>query len=130
MKQQWPIFIVLCREEYSKISAELIHKGAHEYGTGIYSEEKHSYKNVCNPLTVWLVCKELPIEQILVSIDLLPQVLPLSFSADLRQNPILLQNSQYCFGIMVDSLAFEPQVHSMIAICLVTSVLMCLHPLG
>ena len=56
--------------------------------------------------------------------DLLTKVLPLSFPADFRQNPILFHDSQYCFRIMVDPLAFKPQVHSTIAIGLVASVLM------
>ena len=62
--------------------------------------------NVCNPFAIWFVSKELSVEQILVSMDLLTEVLPLSFSAYFRQNPVLFHDSQHSFRIVVDALGF------------------------
>ena len=40
---------------------------------------------------VWSL--ELSVQQVFISVDLLSKILPLSFSADFRQNPILFHNS-------------------------------------
>ena len=55
---------------------------------------------------------------------LLPQVFPLPFSSDFRQNTVLFHHSEYCFRIVMDTLILQPQVHPTVAIGLAASILL------
>lgn len=58
-----------------------------------------------------MVSLELAVEQVLISVYLLSKILPLSFSSNFGQNPVLFHNSKYRFGIIVNSLIFQSQIH-------------------
>ena len=55
------------------------------------------------PFAVWFVCTELPVEQILVLVDLLPHLLPLSAPPNPRKQTVFLHDAQDGLGIAVDT---------------------------
>ena len=59
---------------------------------------------------------KLPIEQILVLVDLLPHLLPFSSSPDLCKQPVFLHDTQDGLGIIVDASFLQHQPHPPIAI--------------
>lgn len=72
--------------------------------------------NIRYPFAVRPVRIKLPIQQILVLVDLLPHLLPFSASADLRKQTIFLHNTQDSLGITVDASLLQHQPHSAVAI--------------
>ena len=72
--------------------------------------------DVCYPFAVGFVRMELPVQQILVLVYLLPHLLPFPAAADLREQIIFLHDSQHSFGIAEDIPAFQPQPHPPVAV--------------
>ena len=72
--------------------------------------------DVCYPFTVGPVRMELPVQQILVLVYLLPHLLPFPAAADLGQQIIFLHDPQHGFRIAEDILSFQPQPHPPVAV--------------
>ena len=64
--------------------------------------------DVCYPFPVGAVRMELPVQQILVLVELLPHLLPFSAAADLCEQIIFLHDPQHCFWITENILLFQP----------------------
>ena len=50
-------------------------------------------RDVCHPLLIWLLCRKISVEQVLVLVHLLFHLHPFSVSANLREKFIFLHNS-------------------------------------
>mgnify|MGYP005780233899 CR=1 FL=1 len=73
-------------------------------------------RDVRYPFAVGSVCVKLPVEQILVLVELLPHLLPFPVTADFRQQIVFFHDPQHRFGIAKYILAFQPQPHPPVAI--------------
>ena len=76
-----------------------------------YSVPSIVWGDICYPFFVWTVSLELAVQQIPILMHLLSHILPLPFSADFRQDAMLFHDPKYSFGVVVDPLAFQPEVH-------------------
>ena len=61
-----------------------------------------------NPLAVWSVSPELPLQKILILMYLLSKVDPLPAATDLRQQTVLFHDSQHSFRISVNISGLQP----------------------
>ena len=64
--------------------------------------------DVSHPFAVGLVRMELPVQQILVLMELLPRLLPFPTPADFRQQIIFLHDPQHGFRIIENILTLQP----------------------
>ena len=87
-------------------------------------------RDVRHPFAVWFVCVKLSIQQILVFVELLPHLSPFSGTPNLRKQAIFLHDPQDGFGVVVDALPLQPQVHPAIAVGLKAFVLLLCNALG
>ena len=72
--------------------------------------------NICDPPGVWSICLEIPVEQVLIFVELLSHLNPLFWSAYFGKQTIFFHDSQYCFGVPVDPLTLQPYPHPAISV--------------
>lgn len=88
-------------------------------------------RNVGHPLGVRLFSMKLAVQQVLVLVQLLNQLIPLSAATDLCQQTIFFHNTKNCFRIVANSFtAFQPLPHSAVAVGLKAFVLLLTYLFG
>ena len=81
--------------------------------------------NIGHPFAVWCFGLKVPVEKILVSVQLLAYLLPASAAANFRQQAVFFHNTQDRFRVMADCFTvFQPLPHSAVAIGMKTFVLL------
>ena len=85
--------------------------------------------NICDPPGVWSICLEIPVEQVLIFVELLSHLNPLFWSAYFGKQTIFFHDSQYCFGVPVDPLTLQPYPQPAISVGLPAIFLLILDKL-
>src|SRR5699024_7689961 len=85
-------------------------------------------RDIGHPFAIGSFCIEIPIQQILISMKLLTQLLPLPASTDFRQQTVGFHKSENCFRIAVTTAFVQPKMHPAIAVCIFTLLLLLGNP--
>lgn len=80
--------------------------------------------DICDPFAVGSFCVEFSVQQIFILVYLLPQLLSLSAPADFRQQAVAFHKSEDGFGILVAAVLVQPELHSAIAVGILTPFLL------
>ena len=62
--------------------------------------------NISHPFAVGCFCMEIPVQKVLVLVELLSHLSPFSGTPNLRKQAIFLHDPQDGFGVVVDTLPF------------------------
>ena len=76
------------------------------------------------PFAVGSFCVEFSVQQIFILVYLLLQLFPLSAPADFRQQTVAFHKSEDGFGILVVAVLVQPELHSAIAVGILTPFLL------
>ena len=80
--------------------------------------------DICDPFAVGSFCVEFSVQQIFILVYLLLQLFPLSAPADFRQQAVAFHKSEDGFGILVAAVLVQPELHSAIAVGILTPFLL------
>lgn len=80
--------------------------------------------DICDPFAVGSFCVEFSVQQIFILVYLLFQLFPLSAPADFRQQTVAFHKSEDGFGILVAAVLVQPELHSAIAVGILTPFLL------
>ena len=79
-------------------------------------------RNVRNPFLVWSGSREVSVKQIGIAMQMF-SVFAVFLSPSHRQQVIFLHNSEYRFGVVMDTVAFQPDMYSAVTVGFSTTLL-------
>ena len=71
--------------------------------------------DICYPFLIWLVGSEVSVQPIGITVQCF-SVFYIPLSADNGQQVVFVHHSQHCFGVAMDTVSFQPDMYSAIAV--------------
>lgn len=77
-------------------------------------------RNIRYPLLIRSICFEIPVQQIGITMQIL-SLITVFFSSNHRKKDILLHNSQYCFGAVMESFHIVKDIRPKLTLTILTA---------